>query len=53
MDATTKSRYLRLQWRTLIILMLGYVCHSVSYWKAPANGYEKAEVVLREMNLLN
>lgn len=27
MDATTKSRYLRLQWRTLIILMLGYVCY--------------------------
>lgn len=27
MDAVTKRRYVRLQWRTLIILMIGYVCY--------------------------
>ncbi len=27
MDAVTKKRYVRLQWRTLIILMIGYVCY--------------------------
>ena len=27
MDTTTKRRYVKLQWRTLIVLMAGYVCY--------------------------
>ena len=27
MDARVKSKYVRLQWKTLIILMVGYICY--------------------------
>ena len=46
-----------LGWNAVFIVAIAFgLMGSVilfSYWKAPANGYEKAEVVLREMNLLN